>query len=190
MAPHSLGTREEGVKWRTCSWRTPQTAQIGESCSLLEGRGFPTLNQQSTQRFNHTPFQQYFHTSFPRMPRPWGRHSQTLRATWTHSRGDMPRPSYITTYIPVGDPTQTLTPGKSRHSNRTHMDIHRGDTYRSSETARHTKEEIHPDTQIYPDPWRRHIQTPGYTGTPSNTTKENIRPPDIPRPHGEDTARP
>ena len=70
------------------------------------------------------------------------------------------------------------------------MDIHRGHTYRSSETARHTKEEIHPDTQIYPDTRRRHIQTLGYTGTPSNTPKENIRPPDIPRPHGEDIARP
>lgn len=52
-----------GVRWRTCPWRRTQTAQVGESCSLLEERGFPTLNQQQTQILNHPYLSQYFHTS-------------------------------------------------------------------------------------------------------------------------------
>lgn len=46
-----------------CPWRTPQIAQVGESCSFLEERGFPTLNQQQTQILNHPYRPQYFHTS-------------------------------------------------------------------------------------------------------------------------------
>ena len=85
-----------GARWRTCPWRRSSDCP-GWGIMLFAGGKRLSHTQPATDSNTQPSIPHSILPHILRMPRPWRRHSQTIRDHLTYSGRDMAGPSCITT---------------------------------------------------------------------------------------------